>query len=452
MSFTSRFLKGLMRLLMLLSVILLIIMGIFLGLNRLAQKNNVNKIVDTCVYSVTYDELKQASKEKAENSGESDDELSIEGYESLGDINDIFNQIAGGNIDLSGLLGQLGNIGEVDLSSGAIGGLSGITSLSGLLNGFKTSETIFDFFLRFIGAKDLFTKEMVKKAIDGMEIDDLNIDYFMKSSLSNHMIVELCYLYYGYISDKSVINTWDADREKVISEVIEEYKKDFAILLNKDYSDIDEEVIVDIKSKLKMSIMEMMPSAQEKVNSMSKIVRTIIGFVFTDVLAKFIIGIVLLLFIIVLLYQKSFKKTSASYAVVAIFSGLAVALIGYFSKNMIAKKLPAEKLNLFITNEGFIYVGIIIILIGIAFIVLNIISRKIDKNRKSNTAIKTTSVEVPDSQTLEVMGSLGMFNNMIGDMKGESKIVDYYGDGRGLKEQKEWQKSHSKEKNEEKKS
>ena len=83
---------------------------------------------------------------------------------------------------------------------------------------------------------------------------------------------------------------------------------------------------------------------------------------------------------------------------------------------------------------------------------LNIISRKIDKNRKSNTAIKTTSVEVPDSQTLEVMGSLGMFNNMIGDMKGESKIVDYYGDGRGLKEQKEWQKSHSKEKNEEKKS
>lgn len=440
MKVADRIIKAIMGLLLFISFLSIYTMGIFLGLNKLAQKDNINKIVDTCVHSVTYEELEQVSKETSDNPDSSN--LEIEGYDSLGDINEIFNQIAGGNIDLQALLNGLNNFNNIDSLGGIDSGLGDITSVASLVSGFKSSETIFDFFLRFIGAKDLFTKDMVKKACKGLEIDDINIDYFMKSNLSNHMVVELCYLYYDYISDKSVINTWDKDSEEIISSVIEDNEKDFAIILNKKYSDIDSETLNTLKTKLKSTTLEMMPSPQDKVNSMSKVVKLIIGFVFTNILVKFCIGIIALFFILSIVYHKNFIKASMIYGTITLIGGALIYLTGLLLQNFISKKLPEEKLSMFTTSQGFTYTGIIMLGIGITVLIISLILNKVFSHKSRTKGVKTTSVDVPDSETLTVMSSLGMFNNSFGDLKGENKIVDYYGDGRGLKEQKEWQSEH----------
>lgn len=465
------FVKGLVFLFVILSISLLTIGGIFYGLNKAFEKNNINQIIENYVHPVTYEELKEISLKNTENndgnSGATDpnnneepnnDTSSID-YGQLGDISAIFDSISGGNLDFSNLLSGIGEVAGSNDSSVDIPGFASITGQLGtvstvidLLSGNTSTMSIFEYLLGFVGAKDLFTKEMVQKATNGFEVDGeainyINIDYFMKSNLATHMVVELCYMNYSYISDRKVIETWDTDTTTTINGVLNEYEKDLQILINKDYEEIDKDDLSELKTRITLSTKELLPNPQEKLKSVNGIIKIIIAFIFTNSAIIYALGIVLLFFVFTILLTFRVDKSIIYYAIGGLISAGSIFTIGFLIRNLLVKYLSVDKIANVITNDGFNQISIIMASISAGLFLLLIIITLIRRGGVRIVKRTSTRADVPDGETLQVMSSLGILQDINDKDKTQQQqntsIVDYYGDGRGLKAQKDWQNKYN---------
>ena len=422
-----------------------------LTLQNITKKENITAMVDSSSRTV-------GLKNQSEDSTESTSNIINIGGTSI-DISKLnLGDLSFENIDVQGIsTNSFSNV--LNDANGLSGFLSGFPGLSGIFDSFKTIMEIFSgktslssLVLNMVNGNKYVTSTDIKAAIDGtITTTDDCILMFSNTKLVNKMRVEIAYTYFDYMGNSGVQQSYKETLKQNFADIMQQHKSDFAILLGKELTAEDDLTIDILSQKISDTVIATADSPQEKTSSLSTGNAKFLKLFFSPLLMWFLIGITVLAIalysVINIISGKSWKNNLTAISVIAILVGaLSTFALGPLGNTVANMGLPDSTVPTVDGSTLPILLGICLMFAGATGIIVPLIigkQRKRIMNAENNVNIQNSKDTqwVLDSQGLDLIRQANIMEVVVSGKKKDGPI-DYYGDGRGLEQQKKWQEEH----------
>ena len=153
------------------------------------------------------------------------------------------------------------------------------------------------------------------------------------------------------------------------------------------------------------------------------------------------------IFIILFFISSDVKTFFAELSAILILAGVLVAICSNIDGKLIGKYILSVNLDSVYHASVFLWIGIVIAAIGVCIIVALIIIKAVE-DAKAKNAFKATQETIGNSeacvftvQQINIVSKFGLQDLVFKDNPNQRQdgLSDYYGDGRGLMKQREFQ-------------
>ena len=394
---------------------------------------------------------------------------------SAGELDSVFSMLDSGNREIlneflndprmSSILNEYGSIGdmtglserEAEYSSMMPGGLSGLLSgFSTMMKVFKGEIGLVSLLLNYVDAERLLTVEMIDEALADPGVAPLYTaseqagsqrQAFLHTKLASHITMEAAYAYFDSFRHEKTGEDWRARLQDSLVKVQDEREQDLSFLVGHAVGQEDRELVRALKLSLANSVVSHMSSPDAKANSLSDGMQMLLGFFFSSrfFLVLLIIGLILMAMILVIHRAQGKPGGTMQFGVILTLSGLLLVLMVFF-KNQLIGPFYHNTGSGFYVMMIFVIVGLMMAAIGILTLVVPSFARR--PRQKRGKKGQQVEEAVPSFGEIEAISRFGLSDLLFKQENPNRKsdgLVDYYGDGRGLAAQREYQKKKAEE-------
>ena len=463
--------------------------ALLFGLKFVLEKENMIKLGD--IY------LRKDTNSNTENISNSTD--NILNIIDSSDINAITNMLQNTNAadllasmpDFNSLIGSVSDAGGGNDITESVGNLLGgteangifgsISSIMGLIDFIQGDDGVVFWLFRIVGTDSLLTSEMmveilndpsIRESAEKYNISSANIDLFLRSKSSIRIKIESGFVYFDYFKNANSAKNWESTLHDNLLTRMNERKQDFSFLIGKAVESEDEKFIEMLENKIATCVVENMESPEDKINGtgavqsygsakgvgnfssnnensaiISRPAHLLLRLAFSPNIA-ISTAIIALIFYTVLFFISSDVKTFfAELSAILILAGVLVAICSNIDGKLIGKYILSVNLDSVYHASVFLWIGIVIAAIGVCIIVALIIIKAVE-DAKAKNAFKATQETIGNSeacvftvQQINIVSKFGLQDLVFKDNPNQRQdgLIDYYGDGRGLMKQREFQ-------------